>query len=1175
MNYQNIDFLHQIHRSNVRLGLLIFSNLVVGQRGGIIKASTTNYNNNGFQTDSSYLYKKGKNNEQQKRNKKVIIAPIESDINIGTSYTFDIPINFSEYKQSKPKETYPEEQGTPTSVLQETLNYKLIDSKTLVNKKEIASTNKTQVNGKQKKYIVDFRNHNFNIKNKGKYEIIEEIASVLEELKGNVIALLDAEKIQTYKNDIGELLDNRELKNNPSGWIRLLASIQFENKIPLIILNLDYSTQEKIIEINQIYAESINNQGNNSGFWKKDVGVIFYNKETYDYNHRVQKQTVELWFNNVLLGNTYDSYVKLNKQIATYQYNQVSINDFDSPSSKEISEVNENIFFSGKTLINFELLIKEKVKISGEEKLDLSLFESSVRSLLNLDIDTLGSRANKTPFQRDYFFNKFKGYKISDSHFKLGSKIHINDFYYAKRLFYNSFYANRFAFLIAQHLLKIDDINKLETNNEKLTLIGYGKYSELLVSNVRRILQKAGGVDVNHDVFLDDEKVFKNINNLHKNVIIIIPISSTFSTSNKIKRWLEKSYQKQGKESPTYIANQDINVLLVADKEYLKFDDYQYLEEKKVFRQYQEFSWNQFKKNDNTTILLKNSNKQESNNKKTNNNKPNDQKYFIPLLTNWQSIHNCKYCFPKGGKEKCLLDTITNNVTPDMIFGLPLMPKPLDRKFNYKNYISDNNSLIIKRHIVREHKPHQYYIRTGAFLKVNKDDTTINKGDTIKKWLGTLKEKFSTVGKIDVQHNPNIIITPSHTANSGFVNLVNEVVFEETATILQYSDSDDLLENFIQFNSSFFIHANIFFVDDIIHSGNTFHSINSYLKQINHTSPIKVHYAICMIKRTNYFHEKAILNALDKDICYYSAFHLPSLETKHYPFPLIIKEKHFEDLSENAVTDTLRFHFKKLGNEVKAFDLNQMGAEPTPQMADLFNTLVIHSLYQLFEGEMQNQNVIYSNTIEVVLKNEDKNVEISQFVYIGELLTRYDAETVLQTLHNYVESNNNISKFIKKEGALFKNEIRNRIIYLFCTPPLSYYKTIKEIAFKWVLKKLKDYVKEISNNNVWLENMLKHAVYEEIGKVKHGTQYNSYQTFRLYLRLGAELNCNYIFSREMLLTIGTVIDFLSSENTNTQTVHYKRIPTEKQFQLFEEDKLTEEDWIEGTVRVRGRAFGWV
>ncbi len=1121
LNYKNIQFLHQIHRSHARLGLLVFSNLTVGQRGGIIKASATNYDKI-FQTKSNYIFIK---------DREIYKEEVKEDINIGTTYTFDIPINFLESDKiygNKSMNASMEEQGTPTTVLQETLNYECITSESF-----------KKIKDKTKKYIVDFRNHSLGIdsKDENKYKFIATITDIinttLKEHKNRVIALLDAKKLNEYE----------QLKNNPSGWIRLLASIQFENGIPLIILNLNYKVQSRIVEINRLYDQLQNKKF--GGFWKKHVGVIFYNKEKYKYDYRLKKQTVKLWFNNVLLGKTYSEYLNLNKQIATYQYNQTSINKFEKEEHKDISNNKYNIFFSGKTLINFELLIKEEVLIAAKketppnpkEVLNLSLFENSVRSLLNLDICTTSSKEETS--KKDRFFDRFKGYKISDSHFKLGSKIHIGDFYYAKRLFYNSFYANRFAFLIARHLLMKDEVNELKRNKEKITLIGYGKYSELLVSNVRRILHnklfETNKRDkekdrINHDVFLEDKKVFKNINNLHTNVIIIIPISSTFSTGNKIRRWLEKLYQTEGRDLPKYIA-EDINVLLIADKNYMQFETLKHSGEMDAFNQYEEFRWKSFEKNDNTTILLKVPQDVE---------KYISQKYFIPLLTTWQSIHNCKYCFPKLEKkteqeennqisivreERCLLDTITNNVTPDMIFGLPLMPKIEKNNFEYSDYIEDEKSIIIKGHIIRENKPHQYYIRTGAFLKKNKD--------TIKTWLKEIYDKGNIINK------KNIIITPSHTANSGFVNLVNEIIFDERATILQYSDADDLLENFIQFNSSFFIKANIFFVDDIIHSGKTFHAINNYLKQIDNKKqkPIKFDYVICMIKRTNYFHEQAIKKALNQKqggrIDYYSALHLPSLETKHYPFPLVVRENLFHSLSENAVTDTLRFHFKELSNEFKAFDLNKIGTEPDSKIQDLFRTLVTHRLYQLFEGKIQNQEVSYSNKIKTDAKKK----------HIDQLLAEHKPEYVLKTLCDYVEEKNdynNVYQFIEsKEGKLFSNEIKNRIVYLFATLPLSHYKIIREIAFKWVLSELRDYVEgEKLKNNEWLKNMLKHAIIDkETNNVICGTQYNSYQTFRLYLRLGAELHCNYIFSEDMLLAIARMLRYLSVEDR--KIIHYK------------------------------------
>ena len=104
------------------------------------------------------------------------------------------------------------------------------------------------------------------------------------------------------------------------------------------------------------------------------------------------------------------------------------------------------------------------------------------------------------------------GCKFGDAHIKLGSKIHLKDFYYAEKLFRNSYYAIRFAYLIYQYISqKLGD----ETNG-KITILGYGLYSELLVSNVARFLNKAEKNNsrkrqFNHSIIEDVEALCANI----------------------------------------------------------------------------------------------------------------------------------------------------------------------------------------------------------------------------------------------------------------------------------------------------------------------------------------------------------------------------------------------------------------------------------------------------------------------------------------------------------------------------------------------------------------------------------------------------------------------------------------------------------------------------------------
>jgi hypothetical protein len=95
-------------------------------------------------------------------------------------------------------------------------------------------------------------------------------------------------------------------------------------------------------------------------------------------------------------------------------------------------------------------------------------------------------------FEKENFIDSIKSeleenyYHIRDTHFKIGAKLHSTDFYYAKPLFQNSQYATGFAEMIVE---KIKDKFNIKLT-EKTILIGYEMYSELLLSIVRKEMQK-------------------------------------------------------------------------------------------------------------------------------------------------------------------------------------------------------------------------------------------------------------------------------------------------------------------------------------------------------------------------------------------------------------------------------------------------------------------------------------------------------------------------------------------------------------------------------------------------------------------------------------------------------------------------------------------------------------
>jgi hypothetical protein len=1071
LNYQKIELQHQIKRANARLGLLIFSNLVIERKLGIVKIASTDLFSN--KPDCAYMFLEGEYLLEDKSN-----TPNVFNI-LGTNYNFIIPIEYSNIFIGDIFEDG--DKGTPTSTLKELFNYKII------NYEEVQSLNKDN-----KIFIIQ----NVPIPEQSdKYEKIYAYSKTIIDInkkQKNSLILIDAQRVNNF------IL-------NSSDWTRLLACIQFSNDSPLIIYNIEFKIQQEIIAINRIY-DSIKE------FWNDNNFTLFYTKYKYTYEHRRKindkTQEVTLWFCDILSGKTFDKYLSMNRSISHYHHNLFSIIDHKTGNENDFShpiKTKSKLFSKDGKLLNFELLI-----ICNN---DLTLYEESVQSLLNIEICTLPDKNlfNDNIEKIEKFFYKFKGYKVSNSHFKLGSKIHISDFYYAKRIFYNSFYANRFAFLVAKYVLNNHLLN--EKKDERISLIGYSRYSELLVSNTRRLLEEQKYAHINHDVILEDGRVLKNASKINEKVIIIIPISSTFSTSDKIKKWLDVILIKHGNKKHHLILNTDINVLLVADKNFENF----YLKENRL---YEEFRWQRWKENDfNARTLEK---------KEINNVSICYEKYFIPLLTEWQAIYECKFCFPnmaKGEREKCLLETSANSVSPESIFGFPISrTKVLNEGLTFNIYIGDNNKpLVLQRHIKRDNKHYKQYIRAGSFLIHNKD--------IIKAWLSNLSKK----NILNYYYENVVIITPSNTANSGFVNMVNEYLFSDTATVLQYSTTDDILQNFISFNASFFYNSIVLFIDDVLHTANSFHLINNYIKSIPYKNGEHrtIDHCLCIINRLGYFDEQNVLNSLSKkinqkgEIFSFVELDIPSIKQPNYEFPDVVKGLLFTDLANSSVTDMMKLHFYELNERIKAYDVDQNSKEPSSELIHLFNFLIYKALQSFFSGKfVEGPEFDYSDKkIESFIENEKS--------------------TILEVLLKHVNKDKDVNNFLNYEiGRKFKYEVETRVIYLCSTPPFTYYKDIKESAFEWIEKKLGGLQSEIINNeqnNTFFENFFQCKKYDTDLKKEISVAFCDYQTFKLYLRLSVELKSNNIFSIELLKAVRILLTKLSSSNPYHYYSYEKKI----------------------------------
>lgn len=1042
-DYQNIQLVHQVKREMARLGLLIFSNEVLS-RNGYIQATSNGLKSKVCESVSLFL-----------KNNKICSNEVQNLKNpIGTSYNFIIPI--SKFKDVNSK-SYVVNAVTPY--------YTVESTKELYDYHYLSD----DIKNKNKKYfksvtIDSLTNHN-------KYEKINILSeSIIKNREKDEILILDT------KDDFF----NSTL-SSPSDWLRFLAVIQLNNPLPLIFLGDDdffEKTYLEIIKINKFFSEE-----SSLNFWNNKANLIFYFKISYTEDEK----NVSIWFNNVLTGNDYKDYVNINKDISNYHFNSLALlDDIDESDNHIYDKIGDNEFFKNGKLLSLELIIK-----SSNNKI---LFLDTVESLLNLEITPWKSESSD---KKSTYFKQLSGYKISDAHFKLGSKIHIKDFYYAKPMFYNSFFANRFAFILSRYIVE----NQLKTipPDKEVTIIGYENYSELLVSQIRNKINEYEGKNrIKHDIIVN-ESVLKSTSNISGYIILIVPISSTFSTQQKVFNILKKinsnEKERNGKriDSSTKLLPHcdieplypDLSVLLVADNK---------IEEEFYNLTGEANNENEIDPNKRTIYEVFNWKKEEDNTIKANGRL---QHYFINVFTDWHLNYRCKLCFTEEiKKEKCILDTEVNSVTPDLVFDLPKISKPNDdlnvfellfnkpstkNSKNKKNLIDESEYFnVITRPLKRRSHNYRFYIKTSSFL--HKSDSNNEK---IKIWLNGLRTKYFSENK------KIVLLKQSEISISGFVDMVNKIIFDDTATILQFSPKDDNVQNFIKFHKELLKDAEIIYIDDVLAYGKYFALINNYIKNLDSNNS-KINHFITFCNKMNYYDEKILRKDLGKDgeLLAFCKINIPSLLNSAEQEFFSKKIEIYDKLMTKSLLDRSRVYFKEKKERLVSKDLDIDGEEPNSNPFGLFKALLYHEVFSCFSFE----------------KEEYLNNQLTQVFFKNYGLV---AVTDLITL---VKNSQSVKSFIK-QFPFFSKEIDLNIIRIISEPPFSRYKYLKEAAFEWVIGKLKGV--NFDNPNYFS--------YENEKDL-----FCQYQRDKLLFAIAINLNVNYLISTNFLWKIKNLITKLNS-----------------------------------------------
>ncbi|MFB9844017.1 hypothetical protein [Mucilaginibacter ginsenosidivorans] len=607
---------------------------------------------------------------------------------------------------------------------------------------------------------------------------------------------------------------------------------------------------------------------------------------------------------------------------------------------------------------------------------------------------------------------QLSGYKIAGSHFRIGSKIHISEFYYAKRFFQNSFFATRMAFILANEIIETTDGATLRRiRGTGLTLVGYGIYSELLLSLVEKFLRTQWQLSyekLNHSLVLDSEEMeLVNQTSFQQNALIIVPIASTFSTSIKIQEKIQKTF-KLLKVTPKHY-----NILYIADGPN-KNDLLSKLE--------REFGWlekSALKK----TVTIQTYG--EGNPSKI------TQKYFLSLESAWQRIESCNHCFPELQNkelldERPLFETDKTAVTPSLIFDLP-KGRHIEKDDNRRPF-KLTPDLIVYGHHTRNNSHFLFSVKTEDFL--NKNYAAIDS------WLDTCR-KTMTDEKIISPSDHVMIASNCHYSNAAFINLVNEKLFSSAATIIHYDPANDYIQNFEMVYGREIGRADkIFFVDDSLKSGSSFLKIYEFIEQTMAGSKTGgatkgITAAFFLLNKAQAFTVNSVERKLTQPngIFAFANLHLYTSLSHDQESPLLIEQRRYRDLTSDSFLDSLKTHFTEQAAKLAIKERDTKS--PLKQERHLRMLEATHLIYNYFAS------------------NSLSSDDFGDFHAFKEQLYAETNRPVQFAVYDDVASGVGISE---DEAAVLK---------VLTQSPFVQYEPLKKVVFKWILKLLDNYIRAL------------------------------------------------------------------------------------------------------------------
>lgn len=726
-----------------------------------------------------------------------------------------------------------------------------------------------------------------------------------------------------------------------------------------------------------------------------------------------------------------------------------------------------------------------------------------------------------------------EGYRLSETHLRLGSKIHISDFVFVKKFFQNGFFASKYGFLASQYIRR--EIEKKGLKNIKIVLIGYGYYSELLVSHVQKYLKlgetfiSVEALVIDNEVNIEYEKFFEKQFDVdlyfddkgfsaETIVVILLPISSTLSTPAKLENEFNKQLRSHlmSKNKTKYqeivdkyrfdLVSSQAMVVVGASKEELKNRN--------------SVVWKYWRNINEKSRLIEVVN--------ISIDKSRFVKYYTYIDSHWYDPHHCPMCDP---------DILTNEKPiyyADKAFVEPIIKNRLPKwrknewaknhDFRVLNgvYIPGDYNPVVTGEMVgyvhygAQGKHYYYYILKDLFYRINED--------RIRKWAINLRRNCDFGNNV-------LLISTEKAVGGGFINLVNECLFSNSASIIKINPFVDDVEEIRFFFSDYILRADkIYFLDNLMGTGKTLLAVSDIVKYVSNGSR-HLEAAIVLIERLDYYDYNNVSKVMggvgNKLFSFFSLCFPVIYANKDSDCYLCQRYKKYEWLSQMASLNSMGSYIKdnNLGKLKKIEYYNGDNfANGVKIYADynnrrLLRLMVSHYLY-LFFSEYEKNSKEY---IDIFFR--DKKVDSMFECFQIELFAKY---LMRKFLSKYISENS------KKSKDLFDNEevlnlfdlieLKITIIKVLSEPPFVYYKILKDTVFGQIIREL--------------DFELKSLIGTIDGCDRDSISVSLIDYIRVLIKQAAVLNSNYVincsFLQNMMLLIDSIENYAFIESRSAR-----------------------------------------